>query len=325
MAAVKDRSIALFALALLALSPARALGQEAAPQRCGEEPGHAEYGELHVGSVVVPQRHRFVAGDPNWEPAMGRFLGRVAHVARLSGVDARGCPGVRLDVDGGRYFWRVRDLNVGDARPRAAAIARDDGVPEACGRTDASARYGSIGVGAVVVLGRHRPVDGDDNWSDTMGPYVGRTARVSELAGVDERGCAGVHVDVDEGEWFWRVRDLRPADIEAAVVYEPGLASDHGRAASSEEVIEDDRVPQACGMTDDNAQYGRIEIGTEVVLGRHRPVDGEANWVEEMDRYVGRSARVTELVGVDDQGCPLLRVDVDGGDWFWRLRDVQLR
>ncbi len=315
----------LLALAL-ALAPSAALAQSAGPQACALDAGSADYGEIRVGSVVVPQRHRFVAGDPNWDERMGRFLGRVAHVTRLSGLDERGCPGVRLDVDGGRFFWRVRDLNVGAERPRRVlASAREDGIPEACGQTDATARYGPVHVGSTVVLGRHRPVGGDDNWTPSMSAYVGRTTRVTELAGTDDRGCPGVVVDADNGEWFWRIRDLRAGDEGGS--YGRGVASDHGRVAGPDAapaVASDERVPQACGLTDETASYDPISVGTEVVLGRHRPVAGDDNWTPEMDPYVGRHARVTELVGVDDQGCLLIRVDVDHGDWFWRLRDVRL-
>lgn len=318
-----------FLLAIvLALAPAGALAQEVAPEACGQDAARADYGSIRVGSVVVPQRHRFVGGDPNWDERMGRFLGRVARVTRLSGVDERGCPGVRLDVDEGRFFWRIRDVNVGAERPRRVlATMRADRVPETCGQVDASARYGPVHVGSVVVLGRHRPVAGDPNWTDPMTAYVGRTARVTELAGTDERGCPGVHVDADAGEWFWRLRDLRMADEEQRT-YARGMASDHGRASSgaepapSEQV--DARVPQACGLTDATARFDPITVGTEVVLGRHRTVEGDDNWTPEMDPYVGRRARVTELVGVDDQGCLLIRVDLDRGDWFWRLRDVRL-
>ena len=158
-----------------------------------------------------------------------------------------------------------------------------------------------------------------------MSRFVGHSARVSELVGVDDRGCAGVHVDVDGGEWFWRVRDFSPTETALLVAYVPGLASDHGRAAAEDASTEvDPRVPQACGMTDASAQYGPVRVGTEVILGRHRPVDGEDNWIEQMVPYIGRRTRVVQLIGVDDQGCPLLQVDIDRGDWLWRLRDVQL-
>lgn len=304
-----------------------ALAQREGAQPCDQEPETADYGALEVGSVVVPQRHRFVGGDPNWDDRMARFLGRVARVTRLSGVDESGCPGVRLDVDGGRWFWRVRDLNVGAGTPMRPPRQRIRAeLPQRCGYSETTATYGAVRTGSEVVLGRHRPIEGDDNWSQDMAAFVGRTARVVELAGVDEVGCPGVHVDADGRQWFWRVRDLRLADGDSPVAYRPGLASDHGRP---EPVVPSDadadaRIPQQCGMSDDNVDWGPLRVGTPVVLGRHRPFGGETNWVDEMDAFVGQSAHIAELVGVDEQGCGLVHVDVDSGDWYWRARDLRL-
>jgi hypothetical protein len=303
----------------LVLSPAIVHAQSTSG--CGQRAGQIDYGAVRVGSVVIPQRHRFVEGDPNWDERMGRFLGREARVVRLSGVDARGCPGVRLDVDGARFFWRVRDL--GGVPIATSEVAP---IPEGCGMAPDRPSYGPIREGAVVVLGRHRAVAGDPNWMEGMGELVGHTARVVRLSGVDERGCPGVRVDADEGTWFWRIRDLRLAE-DGGGPFPPGLASDHGRPMAGVALAEapgDPRVPQACGMRDDTAVYAPVVIGSEVVLGRHRPVQGQDNWTAEMERYLGRVARVTELVGVDDQGCPLIRVDLDQGEWYWRLRDVHL-
>jgi hypothetical protein len=302
---------------LLALAP-RAHAQ-ATPQRCVPGAARADFGGIGPGSVVVPQRHRYVGGDPNWDPSMARFLGRVAAVTRRSGVDAQGCPGVRLDVDGGQHFWRIRDLNVGDGAPGEPA-PRGTPIPEECGP---EARYGPVRVGARVVLGRHRSISGDDNWIASMRAYVGRVATVVALVGGDDQGCAGVHVDVDRGEWFWRIRDMRMAEEGEgdAPIVAGGLAAEHGRAPG---VLDPSAIVEACGFTDESAQYGPVRIGTEVVLGRHREVLGDDNWVVEMEPYVGQRARITQLVGVDDQGCPLVAVDVDGGNWFWRARDLRL-
>lgn len=304
-----------------------ASAQDEAPQACGQQAESADYGDLAVGALVVPQRHRFSGGDPNWDARMGRFLGRPARITRLSGVDERGCPGVRLDADGGRWFWRVRDLNLGGGRPtRVVRGARSVGLPQQCGLTDANVSYGTLRVGAEVVLGRHRPVAGDDNWSAEMTPFVGRGAHVVELAGTDSQGCPGVNVDADGREYFWRVRDIRTSDDESPVAFRPGLASDHGRSETADvsEQAADPRVPQACGATDQTIDYGPVSVGTSVIVGRHRVVAGETNWVAEMEPFVGREGRVTELVGVDEQGCALIRVDIDEGEWFWRLRDARL-
>jgi hypothetical protein len=61
-----------------------------------------------------------------------------------------------------------------------------------------------------------------------------------------------------------------------------------------------------------------------VILGRHRAVDGDANWVSSMDQYVGRQARVARLAGTDTAGCPVVAVDVDDGQFYWRIRDMTI-
>ncbi|MFK7985829.1 MAG: hypothetical protein AB8I08_07330 [Sandaracinaceae bacterium] len=309
------------------VGPTRASAQVAGPEPCGQEARGADYGSLRVGAVVVLQRHRFVGGDPNWDARMARYVGRPARVTRLSGVDDQGCPGVRVQADGGRWFWRVRDVTVGAGHPRRrltrrrpAALPQDCDVP--LGRAD----YGPVAPGQMVVLGRHRPVRDDAAWSDTMTAYVGRTARVVELSGTDAMGCPVVRVDGDGRQHLWRVRDLSLANGET-VGYRPGLASDHGRprlgAAAREPA--DPRLPQACGLSDDEARYAPVSVGSAVIVTRHRPYDGVTNWSEEMDVYVGLEAEVVELIGVDEQGCPGVRLDIDQRAWFWRLRDLRLR
>ena len=41
-----------------------------------------------------------------------RFVGQRAMVTQLSGLDTSGCPGVRVNVDGGEFFWRIRDMRM---------------------------------------------------------------------------------------------------------------------------------------------------------------------------------------------------------------------
>jgi hypothetical protein len=200
-------------------------------------------------------------------------------------------------------------------------------------------RYGPVTVGAEVVLGRHRMVNGDDNWTEEMSRWVGRRGRVVEQAGVDSAGCPGVRVDVDGGQWFWRIRDLRMAHGGAGGagsggghVASTGVSSDHGRPEAGGAWNSRDpnaglfrpRPPQECGMTDANVQWGPIQVGSVVVLGQHRDVNGDANWSPQMQPFVGQQARVTQLVGVDEQGCPVVHVDADHGQHFWRIRDMQL-
>ncbi|GAB4201792.1 MAG: hypothetical protein OHK0013_14230 [Sandaracinaceae bacterium] len=304
---------------------------------CGMTEADATFRDLQVGSVVTLQRHRWVRGEANWRDEMSRYVGRAARVTRLSGVDAQGCPGVRVDVDGGQYFWRVRDLGIGTGRQvgQGGASAPTAGFPQECRMAEGRERYGAAVVGARVVLGRHRPVDGDDNWSEEMARYVGRTARIVGPAGVDGSGCPGVRVDIDEGSWFWRVRDLRPVGAGVSdlatltLVPSAGVTTDHGRPAVS--ALDGGTGlfgaggtpgPQACGLTDQTVRWEGLAVGVEVVLGRHRAVNGDDNWDAQMEQFVGRTARITELVGVDDQGCALVHVDADNGQWFWRARDL---
>lgn len=265
------------------------------PQGCGQTSSTAFYGSVQPGARVVLGAHRPVNGDANWAASMGSYVGQAATVTTPGGVDDQGCPGVRVDIDGGEWFWRIRDMSViGEAA--AAAPAAPAGIPTACGMSSSGAYYGPIQVGTPVILGRHSIVAGDDNWTADMNVFVGQMATVTQLGGTDATGCPGVRVDVDGGQWFWRIRDMQ-------------LASG---------------MPQACGQASGSAYYGPVTIGSVIVLGRHRPVSGDDNWAADMNMYVGQTARVTTLAGTDATGCPGVRVDIDGGEWFWRVRDAQL-
>lgn len=80
------------------------------PPPCRQDEANPDYLGLEVGSTVVPKRHRIIGGRDNFVPAMEAFIGRRAVVRERAGVDGGGCPVVKLDVDSGRYYWRVRDL-----------------------------------------------------------------------------------------------------------------------------------------------------------------------------------------------------------------------
>eukprot|EP00727_Mastigamoeba_balamuthi_P011952 m51a1_g738 hypothetical protein (278) ;mRNA; r:492307-493669 len=88
--------------------------------------------------------------------------------------------------------------------------------------------------------------------------------------------------------------------------------------------------PQSTGVkraTDDSAyDYGRIRIGSQVLLLRHRAVKNDENWNSSMDKYVGKMGTVNRLSGIDSSGSPGVRVNVDGKDtgFFFRVRDVRL-
>jgi hypothetical protein len=325
------------------LTAAQALPNTRPPEECGMSEENALFGPLEPGTVVTLQRHRFVNGDDNWDDQMVRFVGRAARVTRHSGVDAVGCPGVRVDADGGQWFWRARDLGIGiGPQPRPAPRAPSaSSVPQECHQDEGRPNYGRVVPGTEVTLGRHRAVDGDDNWADEMSQYVGRRARVLEQSGVDGVGCPGVRVDIDGRQWFWRLRDLRMggmgSDSGAGSVASTGISSDHGRPATVVALSggEDPTGgglfgtggalgPQECGMTDATVQWGGISVGMRVTIGRHRPVSGDENWSAEMDPYVGRQVQIQELIGVDDQGCPVVHIDADSGQFYWRVRDMTL-
>lgn len=72
-----------------------------------------------------------------------------------------------------------------------------------------------------------------------------------------------------------------------------------------------------------HADYGGLERGARVRLGRHREVDGDAYWAAAMDAFVGRVTTVTGPRGVDEKGCPLVAVTVDHGEYDWRVRDLE--
>jgi hypothetical protein len=307
--------------------------------RCGMSETDISYDGLSVGSVVTLQRHRFVHGDDNWDPLMTRFIGREARITQMSGLDAQGCAGVRVDTDGGSWFWRARDLGVGTAavRPPASSSA-SMAFPQECGMS--AARYGSATVGAAVILGRHRPVNGDTYWAPDMDVYVGRRARVTSFSGLDSQGCPCVRVDADGGTYYWRIRDFRSPTGETTAapiddyVYTPsaGITTDHGRPVATAAVIPTPGEgmfgvggvpgPQACGLTDTTVDWAGIRVGSSVTLGRHRAVEGVDNWDALMDPYVGVTSRVTTLIGVDDQGCPVVFVEASGTSFFWRVRDL---
>ena len=193
-------------------------------------------------------------------------------------------------------------------------------VPRNCGMSAGVETYGTIDVGTAIVLGRHSPWAGDANWDPAMERYVGATAIVTQLAGVDSAGCPGVRVGIDGAQFFWRIRDAQLAGYGAPQpqpVRPPPPRPPIGFGGG-------DSIPRHCGMAAGRESYGALRAGTAVVLGRHAIWGGDANWSAGMDRFVGSIATITSFDGIDAQGCPGVRVSVDGGQWFWRIRDMQL-
>jgi hypothetical protein len=72
------------------------------------------------------------------------------------------------------------------------------------------------------------------------------------------------------------------------------------------------------------------EVGARVVLASHASLttpdadpERDRDWQPAMDAFVGREARVLRIGTHDGARCPTVRVDVDGGHWFWRERDLR--
>lgn len=65
-----------------------------------------------------------------------------------------------------------------------------------------------------------------------------------------------------------------------------------------------------------------FRVGDLVILGRHNQVRGNDNWASEMDRYVGRQARIKAFVGRDLSGCEVIHVDIDRGQFGWRVDNL---
>jgi hypothetical protein len=79
----------------------------------------------------------------------------------------------------------------------------------------ADVAYDGFRLGDLVKISRHRPVGGDTNWSEQMAPFIGRNGRIASMAGQDGTGSWVVRLDVDEGSWVWRTRDLTLAQRAA--------------------------------------------------------------------------------------------------------------
>ena len=143
--------------------------------------------------------------------------------------------------------------------------------------------YGMIKVGSTVVLGRHDDVNGGANWADEMDAYVGQEAVVTSLPGADSQGFLAIKVD--SNGYAWRVRNV--------------ALKDRGEAGS----------------------YG-YQLGDSVIIGAHRYIDEDNNWADEMLEYVGNTATITSLEGTDGGNCYIVHVDIDNGDWFWRVETM---
>ncbi|MDD5589153.1 MAG: hypothetical protein PHP92_03815 [Candidatus Nanoarchaeia archaeon] len=62
--------------------------------------------------------------------------------------------------------------------------------------------------GVKVILGRHKKIGGDADWSRHMDKYVGKIAILVKYVGMDESGALW-RVDIDREYWRWRVRNMK--------------------------------------------------------------------------------------------------------------------
>lgn len=64
-----------------------------------------------------------------------------------------------------------------------------------------------------------------------------------------------------------------------------------------------------------------LQVGNRVRVHRHYVLEGSSNWASGMDRYVGKSATVVELVD-SSPGEALVRLDIDDGQYVWRSESL---
>ena len=71
--------------------------------------------------------------------------------------------------------------------------------------------------------------------------------------------------------------------------------------------------------------YDGFVVGNRVILGRHRPINGSDNWTGEMEKYVGKVAKIVKLEEQESEtDAYIVRVDIDNQRWVWRTRDMKL-
>lgn len=118
---------------------------------------------------------------------------------------------------GGTFPYSLTVTQIG-APPSGGAIG-PGGIPLDCGMTRPV--YGSLRIGDGIVLGAHSPwtgpngqggyVTGEANWTPEMSRWVGQPTVITSFEGLDDSGCAVIHVAADAGQYYWRLRDARPS------------------------------------------------------------------------------------------------------------------
>lgn len=71
--------------------------------------------------------------------------------------------------------------------------------------------------GDKVRIGKHDAVnDEDDNWCPRMDKYIGKIATIKKVLGFDPEGYEVARIDLDEGEYSWRTRNMTRATTETS-------------------------------------------------------------------------------------------------------------
>jgi len=290
------------------------------PQDVHQTSKTANFGPLRIGSShVIIHRHRPVDGGDNWVQGMDSFLEREGIVSQFCGVDAAGCSCVKCTFDGVpcSFSFRIRDMTLVTGGASFANLSRGFGMalgiynlPQNTGMTSSSANFGLLRNGSRVMIHKHRPVNGKDNWVPAMDEYVGREGIVRQFCGVDGTGCPCVKCSFDgvPCNYSFRIRDMTLLEnFPISTFY---------------------NLPQGIHMPRENSSFGGLEEGDLVIVHRHREVEGEANWNEDMDEYIGCMGTVgpSSKFGFDGQGCPCVRLTFgdDAPSYGFRIRDLTL-
>lgn len=149
----------------------------------------------HVAGVFGPGQHRIWVGTYSAAQAGASYTIGFTELAHVTSASL---------ATGGVVY------------PGTGAVPQGALIPQACGMVMPT--YGPIVVGSSVVLGMHTPWTGsngqggmvteDTNWAPDMQPFVGQRTTVTALGGLDESGCSTIRVAADNGQYFWRVRNV---------------------------------------------------------------------------------------------------------------------
>ncbi|MEC9466812.1 MAG: TlpA disulfide reductase family protein [Myxococcota bacterium] len=277
--------------------------------------GVPKVGQAKLHDVVQIRRQRVMHGSSGWGFSMERYIGEVATITRFTGIDDEGCITVNLNIDDGDNRWRLRDLQPLYPAPQQSA------APESCGE---DAHFGSVDERFPVLVQAHHPGTESTNWTASMDDYVGALAKVTEFGKADASGCLTVKLSVDGGQHWWRAIDLGPilTDSWRAQLEQEQEEHDECDDCSEDEPVSLFGAPQECPTDGAALDYGPIVVGAEVSLGTPRAIADEDEIDERLYDWVGSAARILELGGADEYGCPWVTVAVSDVTLEWRVRDL---